>query len=86
MIAAVLFALLATVVLLLLLQPLLSRLNMVDVPNERSSHSRPILRGGGLAIALGTCAALLISDAIDDTYFARIDGLSDLNFSGIIFF
>ena len=66
MIAATLFSLLATVILLLLLQPLLLRLNMVDVPNERSSHSRPILRGGGLAIALAACAALLISDAIDD--------------------
>lgn len=30
----------------------------LDVPNERSSHSRPTLRGGGLVIALGFFAGL----------------------------
>jgi UDP-GlcNAc:undecaprenyl-phosphate GlcNAc-1-phosphate transferase len=32
---------------------LVSRLRILDIPNERSSHSIPIPRGGGLAIAAG---------------------------------
>jgi UDP-GlcNAc:undecaprenyl-phosphate GlcNAc-1-phosphate transferase len=72
MIVAALFSLVATVILLLLLQPLLTRLNMIDVPNERSSHSRPILRGGGLAIALAACAALLNGDVVDSTAGAAL--------------
>jgi UDP-N-acetylmuramyl pentapeptide phosphotransferase/UDP-N-acetylglucosamine-1-phosphate transferase len=32
----------------------------LDVPNERSSHSRPTLRGGGLVIVLGFFAGLVI--------------------------
>lgn len=33
-----------------LVSPLLRRINAVDIPNDRSSHSRPVLRGGGVAI------------------------------------
>lgn len=33
-----------------LLRPLLERLGIMDVPNERSSHVRPVLRGMGLAV------------------------------------
>ena len=32
---------------------------MVDVPGERSSHSRPTARGGGIGLALGACGVLL---------------------------
>jgi len=32
---------------------------MVDVPGERSSHSRPTARGGGAGLALGACGVLL---------------------------
>lgn len=43
--------------------PLLSRLalcyNLVDIPNERKVHSRPIPRVGGLAIALGAFVPLI---------------------------
>ena len=35
-----------------LVKPLLLRLNLVDVPNHRSSHQRVTLRGGGIAIIL----------------------------------
>jgi len=64
-IVAVLVALTVSVVLLLLLQPLLLRLDLVDVPNTRSSHSRPVLRGGGLAIAVGTSAGLVLGGVVD---------------------
>ncbi len=46
----------ATLLLSLLLpfvvRPLLIRLGIMDVPNERSSHSRPVLRGLGLAVLI----------------------------------
>jgi Fuc2NAc and GlcNAc transferase len=34
--------------------------NIIDVPNERSSHSLPTPRGGGLAIVLSFLAALIV--------------------------
>ena len=50
-------AFLLSVVLPLAVRPLLSRWGVVDIPTDRSSHSRPVLRGMGLAVAL----ALLVS-------------------------
>ena len=38
----------------LLFKPLLHRMGVVDVPNIRSSHSRPVIRGMGLAPLLAT--------------------------------
>lgn len=40
---------------------LAERRSILDIPNERSSHSRPTPRGGGLAIFLVTCAGLLVA-------------------------
>lgn len=40
------------------LERLAPRLGLVQVPNERSSHTRPTPRGGGLAIALAIVIAL----------------------------
>ena len=37
-------------------RPLLVRLGIMDVPNERSSHDRPVIRGLGLAVLLATGA------------------------------
>ena len=42
-------AFLLSLILPLLLKPLLGRLGVVDIPNERSSHTRPATRGAGLA-------------------------------------
>lgn len=39
---------------------LAERKAILDVPNQRSSHSRPTPRGGGLGIFVVTCAGLLI--------------------------
>lgn len=58
-----------TLVLSLLLpivvRPLLIRLRIMDVPNERSSHERPVLRGLGLAvfiaIAVGGAVATVLT-------------------------
>lgn len=47
----------------LMLRPLLHRYGIVDVPNERSSHSRPVLRALGLAplLAVATGSLTLLS-------------------------
>ena len=53
----------ATLLLSLLLpfavKPLLVRLGIMDVPNERSSHERPVLRGLGLAVLIAMAAGYL---------------------------
>ena len=45
---------------LFLLRPLLRHWGVLDVPNERSSHNSPVLRGAGLAPLLGIAIAYLI--------------------------
>lgn len=55
---------LAFVVSLLLpaaLLPALTRAHLVDVPNDRSSHDRPTVRGGGIAPAAGMAVGLAIA-------------------------
>lgn len=53
-------------------RPLLVRLGIMDVPNERSSHERPVLRGLGLAVLIamvigGGLTTLLAWLAVPDT-------------------
>lgn len=45
---------------------LLRRRRLVDVPNERSSHERPTLRGGGIAVAAGIAIAGGLTGALRD--------------------
>lgn len=49
------------------------RIGMLDVPNERSSHSSPTPRGGGLAIVLTVSVALVGATLTDQ--FAGIQAL-----------
>lgn len=44
----------------LVLIPLLRRLGVLDVPNERSSHSRVVVRGVGLTVAAGVAGGLAV--------------------------
>ena len=44
----------------IVIRPMLSRLRVLDVPNERSSHSVPVLRGAGLAPFLGFLVGIYI--------------------------
>ncbi len=39
----------------------LPRLGVIDVPNHRSSHSRPVPRGGGVGVIVGVASALLLT-------------------------
>jgi len=54
-------ALILGAVLPLAVRPLLVHVGVVDTPNERSSHSAPTLRGGGLAPLLAWDIALLFA-------------------------
>lgn len=44
--------------------------NIVDVPNERSSHTMPTPRGGGLIIVLGSLFAYIVSSKITGRNFS----------------
>lgn len=53
----------------LVLRPALARFGVFDVPNARSSHTIPTLRGGGVASLLGVVAgtvALVLGNGLDD--------------------
>ena len=49
-------------------RPILHRNNMVDVPNERSSHTAPTYRGMGLATATATLLAFVAATLFGWTY------------------
>jgi UDP-N-acetylmuramyl pentapeptide phosphotransferase/UDP-N-acetylglucosamine-1-phosphate transferase len=55
-------ALLCTVVLMPPVIWLTRRWGIVDVPNRRSSHVKPVPRAGGLALAAGTVAGVVVAD------------------------
>lgn len=42
-------------------KPLLMKLGIMDVPNERSSHERPVLRGLGLAVLIAMAAGGILA-------------------------
>ncbi|QNN64039.1 UDP-phosphate alpha-N-acetyl-D-fucosaminephosphotransferase [Leucobacter denitrificans] len=50
-------------------KPLLVRLGVVDVPNERSSHEKPVLRGLGLAVLI----AIVLVEAVFTVLTASTD-------------
>jgi UDP-GlcNAc:undecaprenyl-phosphate/decaprenyl-phosphate GlcNAc-1-phosphate transferase len=41
---------------------LVRRLNLYDVPNQRSSHVAPVPRGGGIAIAAATASGIAVAN------------------------
>ena len=49
-------------------RPILHRYDMVDVPNERSSHTAPTYRGMGLATAAATLVAFVVATLFGWTY------------------
>jgi UDP-N-acetylmuramyl pentapeptide phosphotransferase/UDP-N-acetylglucosamine-1-phosphate transferase len=44
--------------------------NLLDIPNERSSHSAPVPRGGGLIIVLACLIGYVIVSAVFHTHFS----------------
>lgn len=57
-------ALVLSALLPFLLRGALERLGVIDVPNERSSHEKPVLRGMGLAVLIALFMGGLIAGAI----------------------
>lgn len=57
----VLVTLLTTAVILRLVERHAPALGLMDVPNERSSHSRPTPRGGGIGIVVGSVLGIFVS-------------------------
>ena len=45
----------------LVVKPVLRRLGVVDIPNERSSHTRTVIRGMGLAVAAAVVVVQLLA-------------------------
>lgn len=56
--------------------------NLIDLPNERSSHSVPTPRGGGVAIVLSFLTALLILNRID--WLSNASCLALLGAGGVV--
>lgn len=48
----------------------LRRSALLDVPNTRSSHSMPVLRGGGIAVIAGIVAGAVVADLPGSTFLA----------------
>jgi Fuc2NAc and GlcNAc transferase len=77
MIALLVIAFLAASVLTGLVRGYSQRRRLLDVPNQRSSHTEPTPRGGGLAIVLISLAAILslaITGALNGRLAASIAG------------
>lgn len=60
----------STVLLTFLFMKLGLKKGLLDIPNERSSHSSPIPRGGGIAVIISFFVLLLV-------YSVTVDGLID---------
>ncbi|MHA7271958.1 MraY family glycosyltransferase [Arthrobacter sp. TMT4-20] len=54
-------ALVLSAVLPFVLKPLLEKLGVLDIPNERSSHTTVVIRGVGITVAVGIAAGLILS-------------------------
>src|SRR5699024_2904775 len=57
-------AALVTAVALVLLLPWLRRLGVIDIPVGRSLHSRPVVRGAGLALLPGVLAGSVVAEVL----------------------
>jgi UDP-GlcNAc:undecaprenyl-phosphate/decaprenyl-phosphate GlcNAc-1-phosphate transferase len=51
----------------------------LDVPNERSVHAKPIRRGGGLAIVIGSCLSWILLQTFPWILFLSCFGLTLLS-------
>ena len=54
-------SLLLSLLLPFVLKPILHKLGVLDVPNERSSHNSVVIRGVGITVAVGIAVGLVLS-------------------------
>lgn len=64
---------------LFLVAPILRRVGVLDVPNHRSSHERPTLRGGGVGPAIAMAVGLALGVG---SVGLGVDGLTELIIAG----
>src|SRR5499427_10298799 len=62
---AVLTAVVVSIAVIPLMIRLAPRLHMVDLPDPRKVHARPVPRVGGIGIALGTIVAVALLTRLD---------------------
>ena len=55
----------AATICLALVRPYLAHRRLIDVPNHRSSHTEPTVRGGGLGIVAGLLVGLPAHTMVD---------------------
>lgn len=53
------------------IRPVLERLGVIDIPNERSSHTRPAIRGVGLATMLALAVGAVLILVVDPSTLPR---------------
>jgi len=78
MLSAFIAALLVTSALLPLVYFFLKKRMILDIPNERSSHSTPVPRGGGIALVIGVTAVLVSQSSLPFGAYIPLVGLGIL--------
>jgi len=63
--STLLISVFTTIALIPVCSSLAVRLHILDIPNERKVHSRPIPRSGGIAMAMGTLLPILLTLPFD---------------------
>ena len=79
MATTLLVAVLVSLVLTPVVRALLVRLDIVDVPNARSSHARVTPRGGGLAVIAATMTAVAVAPQELDATLVGVCGAALLH-------
>lgn len=82
--STLLISLFITIVLVPLCKTLAFRLNILDVPDERKVHTIPTPRTGGIAMALGSLAPILIWTRLDELSGSILIGAWILVFFGLL--
>lgn len=75
-IAAIVVGILSALFLPVALYPFLDRLGVVDIPNSRSSHQVPTIRGMGLSTAIGGVISLCLLSAVAPELTDMITGVA----------
>ncbi|MHC1729272.1 MAG: glycosyltransferase family 4 protein [Syntrophobacteraceae bacterium] len=73
-----------TIALIPVFSTLAIRLHIMDIPDERKVHSRPIPRSGGMAMALGTLIPIVLWLPFDDFLRAMVLGTGIIVIFGIV--
>jgi UDP-N-acetylmuramyl pentapeptide phosphotransferase/UDP-N-acetylglucosamine-1-phosphate transferase len=78
-IVLLIIALLSSIFLTWIVKLVLSKKNIIDVPNERSSHTTPTPRGGGIAITIvwfiGLFILFIFNKIENNLFYALLTGL-----------